>query len=60
MKGATQPVQNVGTVAFATSVKKRVERRIGDAGQLLKFVACPAFAFENFLQLADDHLDTID
>ena len=60
MKSAAKPVQDVGTVAFAKSVKERVERRIGDAGQLLKFVACPAFTFENFLKFADDHVDTID
>jgi hypothetical protein len=59
VKSATEPVQNVSTVAFASSVKKRVERWVGDAGLLLKFVASPAFALENFLQCADDHVGTI-
>ena len=41
-------------------MEKRVERWVGDAGLLLKFVARPALILENFLQFADDHVGTID
>ena len=60
MKSAAESVQNVSAVALATSMKECVERRVSDVGLLLKFVARPALTFENFLQFADDHVDTID
>jgi hypothetical protein len=53
-------IQNVSAIAFATSVKKGVERWVSDARLLLKFVASPAPVFENFLQFADDHVGTLD
>jgi hypothetical protein len=56
----TKLIQNVSAIAFATSVKKGVERWVSDARLLLKFVASPAPVFENFLQFADDHVGTLD
>ena len=37
-----------------------MESWVGDGGLLLKFVARPALAFENFLQFTDDHAGTLD
>ncbi len=55
----TKLIQDISAVAFAASVKKGMERRVSDAGLLLKFVARPALMFENFLQVADDHVGTL-
>jgi hypothetical protein len=42
-------IQNIGPVALVASIKKRLERWLGDTGFLLKLVTRPAFLFQQFL-----------